>query len=150
MSHEHTDIPHDLLDMAQRLDALAEGAPPGLEDRVFHASVAVLREAQEGHGGVLARIGLVRWLAPIAAAAAVGVLAWGGSVLLAPGVSTPGQPDRVATVALDEHVLAALEYADLFSEVGWVDTLTREAEAIEGDWQPTIDAVTLDGEMGAG
>lgn len=154
MTRQHSDIPQDLHEVASRLDALASDAPSGLEARIFATSVHELRpgvsRARLAEGGVLAKIGPVRWLAPIAAAAAVGLLAWGGSMLLAPGITNPGRFDLVATVALDEHVLAALEYADLFTDLGWGDTLTRDAEALDGEWRPTIDAVSLEGELGAG
>lgn len=151
MTHKHTDIPSELLGVAHQLDALAKETPAGIEDRVYVASLPALRDGKAHRGGVLARIGPLEWLSPIAAAAAVAFLAWGLSVLLAPGVTPDGRADLIATVALDEHVIAALEYADLFAEAGWAEPLARDAEALEAHWQPMIDTVMLlDDEMGAG
>ncbi|MEQ8845491.1 MAG: hypothetical protein RIB58_11615 [Phycisphaerales bacterium] len=143
------DIPHDLHDLAEQIRALPEDAPEGLETRVFDASVAELREG--GRVSVAGRIGPLRWLAPLAAAAAVALLAWAGSSLLGPSTPTTTEGPRVASnESVDEHVSDVLAYADLFGEADWSDTLVEEAEALDQDWEPTVEAWSLDGSVEAG
>ncbi len=152
--HESEDIPSDLRDLASQISAIPGDAPEALEARAFEASVVALREGR-ANTGVIGRIGFLRWMAPIAAAAAVGLLAWAGATWLVPASTNPTQPDRVTTVALDEHVSEALEYADLFSDTSWSDTLAEDAEQLDEAWRPTVEAWSFGGdsassELGAG
>eukprot|EP01025_Chloroclados_australasicus_P015375 TRINITY_DN17361_c1_g1_i10.p3 TRINITY_DN17361_c1_g1~~TRINITY_DN17361_c1_g1_i10.p3 ORF type:complete len:159 (-),score=42.27 TRINITY_DN17361_c1_g1_i10:176-652(-) len=150
--HEHDSerLPEDVRGVADQLRALPVDAPDGLEDRVYQASVQALRDGRSRRTGVLARIGPVKWMAPIAAAAAVGLLAWAGASWMSPATTPTDQPNVVSTVALDEHVDAALEYADLFADAAWTETLAEEAESLDDAWEPTVESWSLDGEMGAG
>lgn len=148
MAPKYEDIPSELHGVADHLRALPSDTPEGLEDRVFEASVSALREGAQT--GVVGRIGFVRWVAPIAAAAAIGLVAWVSATWLAPPSTTTVQPDPVATVALDDHVSNVLEYADLFGDSTWSDTLAEDAEELDESWEPTVESWSLDGEMGAG
>jgi hypothetical protein len=148
MASKYQDIPTELHDVADQVRAMAGDAPQGLEARTFEASVSALREARQS-GGVLARIGPARWVAPVAAAAAVGLIAWAGAAWFMPAHPSPVAPSVVATVALDDHVSDVLEYADLFSDASWTDTLAEDAEELDDAWEPTVESWSLDGEMGA-
>jgi len=113
-------VPEDVRAIADRLDALPVDAPQGLEARVYEASVGEL----QGDGGrrpVLAVIGPLRWLGPLAATAAVvgiavglaqlgGTPAGGGSGADGGAAGLPGP-----AVALDEQVADGLAFASLFS-----------------------------------
>lgn len=145
-----TAIPSELQSLAGQIRALPDDAPEGLEARTFEASVVALRHAREHRGGVLARIGPVRWMAPIAAAAVVGLLAWAGATWLVPPSATSPDPSAVSVVALDEHIDEALEYANLFGGSNWNATLAEDAEELEDAWEPTVESWSWNGEMGAG
>lgn len=148
--YESEHIPEDIRDVAERLRSLPGDAPEGLEARTFEASVAALRDGRAHRGGVLAKIGPVRWMAPVAAAAAVGLLAWAGATWMAPATTTGPEPSRVTTVALDEHVSDALEYADLFADASWTGTLSEDAETLDEAWEPTVESWSFDSDLGAG
>ena len=152
MAQQHgkteADVPSDLRAVAEQIRAMPSDASDGLEARVFEASVSSLRDGRE-RPTLAGRIGPWRWAAPLAAAAAVGLLAWAGSSWLAP--APPATPDvAVAAAPLDEHVSDVLAYADLFDDSSWSTTVADEAEALEASWEPTIEAWSLDGEMEAG
>jgi|GEM_PF-4701959 len=149
MASKYQDIPAELHDVAEQVRALPGDAPEGLEARTFEASVAALRDGGET-GGVIGRIGPVRWMAPVAAAAAVGLLAWVGATWMLPSTTSPTDPQPVSTVALDDHVSSVLEYADLFSDASWSDTLAEDAEQLDDAWEPTVESWSLEGAMGAG
>ena len=151
------DIPSDLQELAGQIRAMPDrvpgrlpgDAPEGLEARVFDASVGALRESAP-MAGVAGKIGPLRWAAPLAAAAAVGLLAWAGSTWLAPSSTHQPDPSVVSTVALDDHVEDVLEYADLFSDASWGTALVEDAQELDGSWEPTVEAWTLEGETEAG
>ncbi len=147
--HQPEDIPTELQGLVGEIRALPSDAPEGLEARTFEASVSALREARLS-GGVLAKIGPVRWVTPIAAAAAVGLIAWAGAAWFMPAHPSPVEPNVVTTVALDDHVSDVLEYADLFSDTSWTGTLAEDAEELDDAWEPTVESWSIDGEMGAG
>ncbi|UYV11732.1 MAG: hypothetical protein NCW75_10530 [Phycisphaera sp.] len=149
MASRHEDIPSELHDVADQVRALPSDAADGLEARTFEASVAALREEPEG-GGVVGRIGFARWMAPVAAAAVVGLLAWAGAAWLVPPTTTSVDPNPVSTVALDDHVSDILEYADLFTDSSWSETLAEDVEELDDAWEPTIESWSIDGELGAG
>ncbi|MFI4916737.1 MAG: hypothetical protein ACIAS6_09570 [Phycisphaerales bacterium JB060] len=149
-NYESEHIPEDIRDLAERLRSLPGDAPEGLESRTFEASVSALRDGRANRGGVLAKIGPVRWMAPIAAAAAVGLLAWAGATWMAPATTTGPEPSRVTTVAFDEHVSEALEYADLFADASWTGTLSEDAETLDEAWEPTVESWSFDSDLGAG
>lgn len=149
MASRHEDIPSELHGVADQVRALPSDAPEGLESRTFEASVVALRAGRE-NGGVIGRIGFVRWMAPLAAAAVVGLLAWAGSAWLVPPTTNPVEPNPVTTVALDDHVSDVLEYADLFSDTSWSETLAEDAEELDDAWEPTVESWSIDGELGAG
>lgn len=149
MAPKYEDIPSELHGVADQVRALPSDAPEGLEDRAFEASVSALREGAHA-GGVIGRVGFVRWMAPIAAAAAVGLVAWVSATWLAPPSTTTVEPNPVATVALDDHVSDVLEYADLFGDSTWSETLAEDAEELDESWEPTVESWLLDGELGAG
>lgn len=149
-THESEHIPEDVRDVAERLRSLPTDVPEGLEARTFEASVVALREGRARRSGVLARIGPVRWMAPVAAAAAVGLLAWAGATFMAPATTPSEQPSVVTTVALDEQVSAALEYADLFADASWSETLAEDVESLDESWEPTVESWSFESELGAG
>ncbi|MEO1008368.1 MAG: hypothetical protein AAFX79_07360 [Planctomycetota bacterium] len=136
MTSKHDDIPDDVRDIADRVralsDAMPDEAPGDLEARVFAASVGTLREAREqGPPGVLAVIG-PRWLLPVGAIAALLAIAAVASVVFAPPLA-PGPRESIAVVALDEHVEAGLEYAELFGSGGdWASDL------VDADWEAQL------------
>lgn len=148
MASKYEDIPTELREVADRVRAMSGDVPEGLEARTFEASVVALREGGNA-GSVIGRIGPVRWLAPIAAAAAVGLLAWAGATWMVPSTSNPVQPRPVSTVALDDHVSRVLEYASLFSDATWSDTLAEDAEQLDDAWEPSVESWSFDGELGA-
>ena len=150
MQRESEHIPEDVRSMADQVRALPSDAPKGLEARVYDASIEALRDGRSHRGGVLAKIGPAKWMAPIAAAAAVGLLAWAGATWMAPSAPSNNQPTAVSTVALDEHVDAVLEYADLFADDAWTETLAEDAESLDDAWEPSVETWSLDGEVGAG
>jgi len=143
------DLPEDLRELAGRIEAMPGDVPRGLEARVFSASVGALREHEQPSRGIVGKIGFVRWTAPVAAAAALGLLAWAGAVWLSPANTTLPQADATTVSALDEHVEDALAYADLFAVPSWGASLVEDAEALDESWEPSIDAWSLDGEYGA-
>lgn len=150
MQRESEHIPEDVRGVADQVRALPSDAPEGLEARVYDASIGALRDGRSQRGGVLAKIGPVRWMAPISAAAAVGLLAWAGATWMAPPAPSHNQPTAVSTVALDEHVDAVLEYADLFADDAWTETLAEDAESLDDAWEPSVETWSLEGEVGAG
>lgn len=143
------EIPSELQDLASQIRSMPGDAPEGLEARVFGASVGALREGRAAPAGVAGRIGPMRWLAPVAAAAAVGLLAWAGASWFGPAAGGPSAPQQVSTVALDEHVSDVLEYADLFSDMSWGTTLAEDAEELDEGWELTVDSWSLESETGA-
>ncbi|MFI4881861.1 MAG: hypothetical protein ACIAQU_04675 [Phycisphaerales bacterium JB064] len=144
-----TDIPSELQDLASQIRAMPGDAPEGLEARVFDSSVRALREGCAQPASVAGKIGPLRWIAPVAAAAAVGLLAWAGAAWLVPSNSAQPDPGRVSTVALDDHVSDVLAYADLFTDSSWGTTLAEDAQELDEGWEPTVEAWSLDSETGA-
>ncbi len=140
-------LPEDLRELAGRLEAMPGDTPEGLESRVFEASVGEL--ITNDSPAVVGRIGVMRWLAPLAAAAAVAVLAWAGSSLLSPSNSMTPEPQVAQAVALDEHVDDVLSYAGLFSDSSWDEALVEDADALEEAWEPAVEPWSLDGDLGA-
>lgn len=109
-------VPEDVRAIADRLDALPIDAPEGLEARVYEASVGELQgDSDRRH--VLAVIGPLRWLGPLAATAAVVGIAVGlaqlGGTPTAGGGGAAGATGPA--VALDEQVADGLAFASLFS-----------------------------------
>ncbi|MGD1916858.1 MAG: hypothetical protein ACFCBV_11815 [Phycisphaerales bacterium] len=147
MAGVNGELPEDLRELAGRIESMPSDAPKGLEARVFEASVGEL--ATGHHSGIAGRIGHARWIAPMAAAAALGLLAWAGASWLSPGNAVTPAPQIAQAEAFDEHVDDVLAYAGLFSDSSWDDALAEDADALEDAWEPTVESWSLDGELGA-